>query len=141
MGLFGLFKKNNSPSPEKLITATMKCNLEMEYMNFYLGVKNLQDAQTATDELPSSIHVQIRDKGRINMVVGPAAADNDMEKGVMLYLGGNFTQEEMSEIYNLGKYADKSVTDLVVTFVAKQAVNMHNQGLSSPHTILGQEDK
>ena len=113
----------------------------MKYMNYYLGVKSLQDAQYAIDKLSTGIHSQIQSKGRIKMTVGPASADNDMTKGVMIWIGGEFTQEEIAEIGNLSGLADKSVTDLIMAFVAKQAVNMRNQGLSSSHTILGQEEK
>lgn len=113
----------------------------MTYMNYYLGVQSLQDAQYAIDKLSSGIHSQIQSKSRINMTVGPASADNDMTKGVMIWIGGEFTQNEMAEIDSLGGLADNLVTDLVVAFVAKQAVNMRSQDLSSSHTILGQEEK
>lgn len=58
----------------------------------------------------------------------------------MIFIGGKFTDSEMNEIKNLGRFADKSVTDIMIEFVTKQAVSMQRQGISATHMILGQSE-
>lgn len=74
-------------------------------MNYYLVVKAIQDAAKAIDTLsfmkvidPSILSVQITNIDRINLTVGPASKDDDFSKGVMIYIGGRFTPDEMKEI-------------------------------------------
>jgi len=114
-------------------------------MNYYLGVKSLANAADAINELffmkvldISTFQVQIKNIDHIKMSVGPASSDNDMSKGVMLYIGGKFTPEEMAEISKMSRHSDKFVTEMVSVFVAGQSVMMQNKGISAAHTILGQ---
>ncbi len=100
-------------------------------MNYYLGVKTLRDAANAIDELSfmkvldkSTLQVQITNIDRIKLSVGPASKDNNLSKGLMIYIGGSFTPREMEEINLLSKLADESVTTMVAEFVARQAVSM-----------------
>lgn len=113
-------------------------------MNYYLVVKAIQDAAKAIDTLsfmkvidPSILSVQITNIDRINLTVGPASKDDDFSKGVMIYIGGRFTPDEMKEIEGMSKHADKSVTRMVAKFVAKQAVSFQNQDKSATHMLLG----
>ena len=115
-------------------------------MNYYLGVKTLRDAANAIDELSfmevldkSKLQVQITNTDRIKLSVGPASKDNDLSKGCMIYIAGSFISSEMEEINNLSKLADKSVTTMVVEFVARQTVAMKSKGISATHMILGQK--
>ncbi len=114
-------------------------------MNYYLGVKSIQDAANAIDELSfmkvldkSTLQVQITNIDRIRLTVGPASKDDDLSKGLMIYIGGSFTSGEMNEIEHLSRLADKSVTTMVAEFVAKQAAAIQSQGKSATHMILGQ---
>lgn len=115
-------------------------------MNYYLGVKTIQDAANAIDELSfmkvldkSALQVQITNTDRIKLSVGPASKDNDLSKGLMIYIGGSFTSSEMEEINSLSKLADKSVTTMVAEFVARQAAAMQSKGISATHMIWGQK--
>ena len=117
-------------------------------MNYYLGVKSNQDAANAIDELSfmkvlnkSTLQVQNKKGSRIGLRVGPASKDNDRSKGLMIYIGGSFTSDEMNEIKHLSRLADNSVTSMVTEFVARQAVAMQSQGKSDTHMILGQSKK
>jgi hypothetical protein len=85
-----------------------------------------------------TLEIQITGFDRISLTVGPASSDDDLSKGLMIYLGGKFTEGEMNEIRRLGTLADKGVTNMVAVFVAKQAAAMQKQGLSGTHEILGQ---
>ena len=114
-------------------------------MNYYLGVKKIKDAANALDELSffkvldvSTMQVRITNDNRIYLRVGPASSDDDMSKGVMIWIGGSFTISEMNEIEKLARLADNSVTTMVAEFVAKQAIAMQSKGASASHRILGQ---
>ena len=73
------------------------------------------------------------------MTIGPASSDDDFSKGLMILIGGSFTSDEMTEIENLSRLADKPVTKLVAEYVARQAVAMQSQSTSVTHRILGGE--
>lgn len=113
--------------------------------HYYLGVKTIPKAVEAINQLSfmkvldeETLEVQITGFDRISLTVGPASSDNDLSKGLLIYLGGKFTESEMDEISSLGSLADKNVTKMVAVFVAKQMVTLQKQGSSGIHEILGQ---
>ena len=86
-------------------------------MNYYLGVKTVTDAANALSDLPflkvldkTTLNVEVKGIDRINMRAGPASKDNDLSKGIMIWIGGRFTTDEMNALDKLAVYADKSVT-------------------------------
>lgn len=112
--------------------------------NYYLGVKTCEDAARAISNLPfvkvldvPTLRVRVN-TDRIQLTTGPASADDDLSKGVMILIIGNFTQTETDALKNLAGFADKAVTSLVAVFAAKQMVAMQSQGVSAMHVILGQ---
>jgi hypothetical protein len=112
-------------------------------MHYYLGVKTIPDAVDAIGKLS---FMKVLDKAavkvqsltnRITLAVGPASADDDLSKGLMIYIGGSFTPEEMKEMDNLSVLADKAVTLLVAQYAAKQMIALQSQGKFATHKILG----
>jgi hypothetical protein len=115
-------------------------------MLYYLGVKSIPDAADAIDELSfvnvlnrSTMQIFTKNHERITVTIGPASSDDDFSKGLMILIGGSFTSDEMTEIENLSRLADKPVTKLVAEYVARQAVAMQSQSTSVTHRILGGE--
>lgn len=113
-------------------------------MIYYLGVKSIRDAADAIDELSfvnvlnkSTLQIFTKNHDRITVTVGPASKDDDLSKGLMIVIGGSFTSKEMTEIENLSRLADKSITTMVAEFVARQAVDLQSQSKSVTHMILG----
>jgi hypothetical protein len=113
-------------------------------MDYFLGVKTVEDAANALDELTfvkildrSTLHMRLNNIDRMKIMVAPASEDNDLAKGVMIWIGGGFTTSEMSEIENLGRLADMSVTALATTFVAKHVIARQRAGMATTQMILG----
>jgi hypothetical protein len=114
-------------------------------MIYYLGVKTIQNAADALDKLTfievlnrSTLQIYNKHYDRTTVTVGPASKDDDLSKGLMIVIGGSFTSDEMTEIKNLSKLADKSVTTMVAEYIARQAVALQSQGKGTTHMILGQ---
>ena len=66
-------------------------------MNYYLGVKTIQDAANALNKLSfmkiidaSTLTVEVANSDRIVFRAGPASKDDDLSKGLMLWIGGSF---------------------------------------------------
>lgn len=113
--------------------------------NYYLGVKTVLEAARALGQLPfvkvldiPTLTTQIMDDDRIVLRCGPASSDNDLSKGVMIWITGRFTPDETVALDRLSGLADPAVTKMVATFVTKQAVDMQRQGIGATHKILGQ---
>lgn len=114
-------------------------------MNYYLGVKTIPDAVNALKNLSflkvlnaSTLEVQVFHSDRMNYVTGPASKDNDLSKGLMIWIGGALTDTECQEIEKLSSHADKTVTDMVSEYVARQIILFNSKGISATHFILGQ---
>jgi len=118
----------------------------MTNANYYLGVETINDAANAIDSLSfmkvldkATLQVRITNDDRIKLSVGPAAKNDDLSKGLMIYLGGMFTDAEINEIKSLSRLANGRVTNMVAEFVARQAVSLQKQGSFATHIILGHD--
>lgn len=113
-------------------------------LNYLLGVRSIEDAARAIDELSfmevldiPTAQIKITNIDRINVRIAPVSDDSGLSKGFMVWIGGSFTSSEMDEIERLSRLADKSVTPMVQAFMVSQMIAARRQGMSMTCFVLG----
>ena len=130
---FGRSKKEtpeNKTAPIKAPAPKAPASNTLTSRNFYLGVASVEAAFNAVDELSfcevlnrHTGQIRIQNDNRIQVVVGPADGDSVAVRteDTLLWIGGQFTPDEMAQIEGLAKHSNPRALKKVAVFVAGMA--------------------